>query len=1061
VTDLDFQRVAALFEDVRALTADARARVLAQRCASAPDLRREVEELLSFHDDPSAGLDRPLARITGAPTWSSGGGASASGGIPLEEAGAARPQRIGPYRVLRVLGEGGMGVVYLAEQDSPRRAVALKVIRPGVASPAALRRFAQEAAILARLQHPGIAQIYEAGTAVVDSPEGATGSARPFFAMELVHGASLLDYARSRALPTRERLELMIRVCDAVQHAHQKGVIHRDLKPGNILVTDAGQPKILDFGVARVTDADVQMTTLQTEVGQLVGTLPYMSPEQAGAGRDTAHPEGTNREDGAPPGHGDPLAIDTRADVYALGVIAFELLAGRLPYALDRRSVPDAMRVIRDEEPTRLGAVDRSFRGDLETIVGKALEKDRSRRYQTVADLAADIRRTLDDEPIVARPPSAAYQLRKFAKRHRLLVGSAAAIVLALLVAVVVVSLALARAVAAEQDATARLEESRRQTEMAAAVNDFLEEMLASVDPARAQGPDVRVRDVLEWAAARVEKGEVRAEAEIRAALRLTIGWTYRALGLVAEAEPHLREALAIRRSIPRTDESAQLGLAEALDSLAEALRDLGRAAEAEPLSREGLEIRQRVLARDHIDVANSMNNLGLILKDRGDYDGAEVLYRGALDMKRRILSPDDPELCATLMNLGMLRYVAYSDLDGAEALGAEALDVARRAFGPDHPYIAHCLAAVGSIRSAKGDLDGAITLLREALDMRRRVYEGDHVDLAVNLSDLGLALKRKGDLDAAEPLYREALDMRRRLFGSEHASIATSLQNLGMLLRDRGDAAGAEAMVREGLRMRRAVQGEQHVDVAFSLVGLGLMTYANGRFDEAESLFREALEIRLEVLGPRHLDVAVARANLGVVHRAVGRLAESETELAEAHEIRRALLPAGHRDVAVSGWHLGMTRILRGDFMGAEPVLREALELRRATLPARHADVAAAALALGEALLGLERAGEAESLLREALGIRREKLAAGDWQIAEAECLLGMCLVARGDDAEGAALAEPALDRLAAETAPAAAARRRWALERPRRLRATAARIHRGRCILPVDSSNARRRTT
>jgi serine/threonine protein kinase/Flp pilus assembly protein TadD len=1010
VTDLDFQRVAALFEDVRGLAADARARVLGERCAAAPDLRREVEELLSFHDDPSAGLDRPLARITGAPAWSSGGGASAPAGVPPEDGAAAPlPRRIGPYRVARLLGEGGMGSVYLAEQESPRRDVALKVIRAGVASRAALQRFAQEAAILARLQHPGIAQIYEAGTAAPDAPGGG-GRPRPFFAMELVHGTSLLEYARARSLPTRARLELLIRICEAVQHAHQKGVIHRDLKPGNILVTDAGQPKILDFGVARVTDADVQMTTLHTGVGQLVGTLPYMSPEQASA---------------------DPLAIDTRADVYALGVIAFELLAGRLPYALERRAVPEALRVIREDEPTRLGAVDRAFRGDLETIVGKALEKDRARRYQTVTDLAADIRRTLDDEPIVARPPSAAYQLRKFAKRHRLLVGSAAAIVTALVTAVVVISLALSRTIGAERAATQRLDESLRQTEMAAAVNDFLEEMLASVDPARAQGPDVRVRDVLEWAAARVEAGDVRAEAEVRAALRLTIGWTYRALGLLNEAEPHLREAVAIRRSIPRTDESAQLALAEALDSHAEALRDLNRIAEAEPLSREGLEIRQRVLARDHLDVANSMNNLGLILKDRGDYDGAEAMYRTALDMKRRVLAPGDPELGSTLMNLGLLRFYAHSDFAGAEALITEALDIEQRALGPDHPYIAHCLAALGSIRSAQGDLDGAAALLREALDMRRRVYDGDHVDIGVNLNDLGLALKRKGNLDEAEPFYRESLAMRRRLFGDEHASVAASLQNLGMLLRDRGDYDGAEEMLVEALRVRRAVQGDRHVDVALALIGIGTLHLARGKYEEAEPLFREALEIRLSVLGPRHLDVGAAWFSLGVLHRMTGRLDEAEDELRTALEIRRALLPPQHRDVAATCWQLGATRVARADFAGAEPLLREALEIRRAVLPPRHADTAAALLALGEALLGLDRGDEAEPHLREALETRRAAPATDDWLIAEAECLLGACLVAHGEVAEGEPLYAHAIERLIAETAPAAIARRRWAAER------------------------------
>ena len=289
-----------------------------------------------------------------------------------------QPATIGRYRIIRLLGAGGMGTVYEAEQDHPRRKVALKVLKYGLPSPDVLWRFEQEAEVLGRLQHPGIARIYEAGQA-----ETGRGVAQPYFAMELVHGVPLLEYAQAHHLNTRQRLELMVKVSEAVQHAHQLGVIHRDLKPANILVEESGQPKILDFGVARVADREAQATR-QTEVGQIVGTLAYMSPEQVS---------------------GDPLAVDTRSDVYALGVILYELLAGRLPYPISRQ-LPEAVQTIREEEPTSLSSVNRTFRGDIETIVGKALEKEKTRRYASAEELAADIQHYLKDEPITARPPS-------------------------------------------------------------------------------------------------------------------------------------------------------------------------------------------------------------------------------------------------------------------------------------------------------------------------------------------------------------------------------------------------------------------------------------------------------------------------------------------------------------------------------------------------------------------------------------------------------------------------------------------------------------------------------
>jgi len=346
---------------------------------------------------------------------------------------AARHAVVGHYTILELIGEGGMGTVYEAEQEHPRRTVALKIIKAGTTDTESLRRFEQEAQALGRLQHPGIAQIYDAGMA--DTGFGP----QPYFAMEFIRGRTIGEYVRERHLNLREQLELVAKIADAVHHAHQRGLIHRDLKPTNILVDETGQPKVLDFGVARVTDRDAT-STLQTHVGELVGTLAYMSPEQV---------------------LGDPLEIDTRTDVYALGVMLYELLAGRQPYNIGK-TLHEAIQVIREEDPARLSVIDRTYRGDIETIAVKALEKDKTRRYSSAAELASDIRRYLKDEPIVARPPSASYHLQKFARRHKAVVLGITAVFAVLIAGVVVSTRQAARARRAEQVAVVERDRARQ-----------------------------------------------------------------------------------------------------------------------------------------------------------------------------------------------------------------------------------------------------------------------------------------------------------------------------------------------------------------------------------------------------------------------------------------------------------------------------------------------------------------------------------------------------------------------------------------------------------------------
>ncbi len=995
--------------------------------------------------DPSADVTSPVIPSPAARTPD----ATVSGIANLEaperkpaarEAGATGiPDRLGRYTIKRVLGEGGMGTVYLAEQENPRREVALKVIRAGYLAPEMLRRFELESQVLGRLQHPGIAQIYEAGVFASPTRERGDAPPTPFFAMEFIRGVPLTEYADSKRLGTRQRLELIAKVCDAVYHAHQKGVIHRDLKPGNILVTEldspsgrstqhaapstSAQPKILDFGIARATDSDIQQTTMQTDVGQLIGTVPYMSPEQVG---------------------GDPNELDTRSDVYALGVIAYELLAGRLPHDLRRKMIHEAARIIREEEPTRLSSINRTLRGDVETIVAKALEKEKTRRYQSAESLASDIRRYLKDEPIAARPASTWYQAAKFAKRNKGLVTGLSAAFVLLIAGVIGTSIGLSQAVEARDAEAAARKEADTQRDAAVAartaeerqrklaeeqrdravkaeaetnerakelklVSDFQAGMLEQVDPTEA---GIRLtRDVNERFAEALKKLHVpedqqkpRADAFRQEWLRVNA--TDTALALIDETI--LKPAVA---TIDKEFKDQPLVDAQLCQTLADRYTDLGLYDAAFPLQERALATRRRVLGEEHPDALASMNNMGALLKAAGRLTDAEPYYREALEKQRRVLGEDHPDTLASMNNLGLL-LGAMGKYAEAERCIRDGLERSRRSLGEDDAQTLSFINGVGFLLRARGKLAEAEPFWSEALEKSRRVLGENHPRTLSSMNNMGVLLNDLGRPAEAEPYYREALERRRRLLGEDHPDTLQSINGMGFLLQSRGRLAEAEPYFREALEKRRRLLGEEHPDTLNSISNMGFMLQAQGRFAEAEPCHREALDKCRRVLGEEHPSTLSCMNNLGFVLYSLGRLAEAESCWRQALETRRRVLGEDHPDTIVSMNNLGALLVAQGKPAEAEVLYREALDASRRVLGEEHPETLMSIGKAGNLLRAMGEFTEAEPYLREALEKRRRLLGENHPDTVTSIGNMGALLNARGEFAEAEPYCREALEK-------------------------------------------------
>jgi len=802
------------------------------RCPD-PEIRARVERLIASAeatDDtltPGGALDGRLGEAIAD---------------ALDPAADAPPDTIAGYRLVRRIGSGGMGEVWEAEQTEPvRRRLAVKLVRPGMDSGPLLARFRSERQTLAHMSHPGIAQVFDAGV---------TDSGRPFFAMEFVDGPTLTAHCDDGTLPLAERLALFAETCDAVQHAHQKGVIHRDLKPSNVLVATVdgrAVPKVIDFGIARAFEGDLARGTLLTEAGQIVGTPEYMSPEQADA---------------------DPGDVDTRSDVYALGVLLHELALGALPFEREDGSpaaLAELFRRVREVEPMRpsrrvalLGdrataaaaarrttpsGLVRALRGDLDWILLRALDKDRAARYASAAELASDVRRHLADEPVVAGPPSAAYRVAKFARRNKGLLTAAAAVLVALVAGLIGTWTGLVRA-------RHEAERARTQAAIAVAVNEFLNDDLLSAAAPDAQGRDVTVLEALDTASTRLE-GRFADQPEVEASVRGTIADTYTRLGRFDAASPHAERALSLFEAALGPDHPETL---DALQTLAELRYYQGRVDESEVLFERLVEGRRRALGPDDARTLSAMSDLGAVHQDRGRLDEAERRYREALDRAVVALGPDDESTLAMFHNLGALLR-DRGRLDEAEPLLRRAWEGSRTRLGPDHP------------------------------------------ETLASLSMLGSVVREQGRLEDAEAIDVEVFESRRRVLGDEHPSTLTSANNLAMVRNDLGRHAEAERLQRFALDGQRAVLGEDHDATILSLSNLGAILVASGRPAEAEPLLDDAVARARRTLGDGHALTGNVVRKLGDALAALGRRERAEAAYLEAHATLAAALGADHSD--------------------------------------------------------------------------------------------------------------------------------------------------------------------
>ncbi len=721
-----------------------------------------------------------------------------------------------------------MGVVYLAEQVEPvRRRVALKIIKLGMDSKQVIARFESERQALAVMDHPSIARIYGGGV---------TERGRPYFAMELVQGTPITAYADTHRLDVEQRIRLVIDVCHAVQHAHHKGVIHRDLKPSNVLVTiRENQPivKVIDFGIAKAMGQELTERTLVTRLGQMIGTPEYMSPEQAEMSG---------------------LDVDTRTDIYAIGIMLYELLVGALPFdftAEAGNTVPHALRerptpkpstryttlgpareVVAQMRDTTPGGLSRELKGDLDWIVLRAVDKDRTRRYETANGFALDLERHLSGHPVLARPPSAGYRLGKFIRRHRAGAAAAAVAVVAVLAGGAAATVGFVRARAAQAEAETEAATTKQ-------VSDFLVNLFAVNDPGEARGNTITAREILDRGADSV-KSALAGQPAVQARLMRTIGEVYSELGLYAQAEPLLRAAVDRDRETGDDRE-----LARSLEVLGTLYRLQARYPDADSALQRAVAIERTVDPPD-AEVARTIGSLGAVYMEQGRYDAAKPLLQETADLYRRLKGSDSPELATAVGNLGALEWYRQ-DIAAAERYFGEAYEIHQRTTSPNELPIARDLNNLGAVYYAEKRYGDAARAYQRASQIFGEVLGPDHPNVASLVNNIGEVFAAEGKYDTAETYFKRALAMKEKTVSPTHPSLAETLFGLANVYRDEGRDAEAEPLYLRSISLIERARGRDDPGLAEKLDSYGKLLESSGRADSAAAVRGRAAAIRAQ----------------------------------------------------------------------------------------------------------------------------------------------------------------------------------------------------------------------
>ncbi len=958
MTDAHEQRLREVFLAVCDAPVAERTQLLDELCADDVELRRDVEALLTHHDAPV--IDMAAAAAGVAQSLRD----SLESATPPPGPPGSTPETIGPYRILERIGVGGMGVVYRAEQTAPRRTVAIKVMRAGLMSPGLRRRFEHETEVLGRLNHPSIARIFDAG--VVEAPEGPT----PYFVMEYVDGLPLSRWVATTEPDVRTKLGVFVEICRAVQHAHQHGVIHRDLKPSNILIDAECGPHVLDFGVARSTEADIQATTLHTQVGQLIGTAPYMSPEQLS---------------------GDPEAVDTRSDVYALGVILFELLAGRLPFDVAGRPLPEAMRIISADDPTSLASVHPELRGDLDIITATALARDPDRRYASCAALQTDIERHLNDEPIVARSPSAIYQLRKLARRNRAAAVTLAALFVTLVAGVVIAGagwraaarnaglaeMRLAAAQKAESEARTAQEIADDAAREANAVSGFMHGMIGSVNPYLRYGPDASVANVIEAAESQI--AELADEPLIEARVRFIVGQTCANLHQYGKSMTHLERALALYREHTPEDRRK---IADVEYELGYAYRSAGRYEEAIPYLRSALaatpdEPRDGFVAQVQVQLATALTR-------GGDPEEAESLFKGAI-ASIETFEGDSAGLATALSNYGILlqNLERYAE---AEDTHRRALDIRIALFGEPDLEATESYNNLGSLYLQMGQWEKAEAVLRKAVEGNAYFFEPDHPRQAASFLNLASALEEQGEFMESETYYTRALAIRRATSEPRDLRIIIAMDRLARLRAKLDDREGARTLFEDAVALAEDWWGPGHQNLIIVTANYAGLLSEFGDFERAVELLEAKLPQAIDLHGEDHSLVLSIRNNLAIFRVRTGQYEDAIADLLDVRDSLERKHHADHPDVLTATNNVGVTMYQHGDPVAGEAEVRRALEGRIRTLGPDHLGAASSMYEVARICVETDRVAEAASLFARCLEIRRRRLPADHFALTEAE---------------------------------------------------------------------------